>query len=106
MAEVCVTKKKRSRRLRSLAELPTKVRESDFDYVPIECGGCEHVPRFFRFRGSWYDTHQFELIATLGLDIRHALTEYHAVQTESAFSAVLIKHHFDDDTVTVAYAHW
>ena len=63
-------------------------------------------PRFFQYRGAWYDMFEFERaghdVSALGFD---------GVQTESAFSAVVVSY-FDrdgyeyEDGIVVGYIHW
>jgi hypothetical protein len=91
--------------LKALAELPQSVREHDFDYVD-DADYDEWSPRFFCYRGEWYDTHQFERgshdIKAMGYD---------DCQTQSSFNCVAIGY-FDkegypfEDAVRVAYIHW
>ena len=42
------------------AELPEGIGESEFDYV----GDADRYdPRFFKYRGAWYDAFEFEYIS-------------------------------------------
>ena len=102
------------RPLRSFNELTPEVRAT-FDYManaghPLDDSHDDR--RFFEYRGSWYDLYD-------GFEIRDAPTwitdaGYEAWQTESAFSAVLVRyttpdgdHLLDDgDSIVVGYAHW
>jgi hypothetical protein len=93
------------RPLVGLAELPQEVRETEFDYADDQDFE-EWTPRFFNYRGSWYDTHEFE---RAGNDI--ARLGYDDYQTESYFNCVAIGY-FDpdgyayDSAVRVAFIHW
>ena len=70
-----------------------------FGYVEIE-DWCQ--PRFFEYRGAWYDVQDCEVVRIPD----HWLREYDGFFTESAFSAVLFKYTDDFDAVIVTYAHW
>lgn len=99
------------RALVSLAQLPDGVHAEWFDYVDaaeLAGTGEDHSPRFFCYRGSWYDSAEFELAPA---DIRRH--GFDGVQTESYFSAVLLRYFDregnlidDGDSVVVGYAHW
>lgn len=94
------------RDLRAWAELEHSVIGEWFgeDYLTDECE--QWTPRFFEYRGSWYDSHEFERagdnLRALGFD---------GVQRESAFSAVALRYFDIDgyeygDGVVVGYVHW
>lgn len=83
-----------ARELRCAADLDPKVLEDQFDYIK---GEELWSPRLFEYRGSWYDTAEFERSTTPGWD---------GVQCESAFSAVLIRYGDEYESVAVGYAHW
>jgi hypothetical protein len=79
---------------------------AEFDYLADDTED-HYTPRFFAYRGAWHDTHEFERNTNAMFD------GWHAVQTESYFSAVLIRYpdtvdgvHTDWDSVVVAYSHW
>lgn len=87
-----------ARPLLSLAELPETER-SDFDYIDAED---HHAPRLFRYRGALYDLHEFILIRRASdstppsffhvvHDTESPLLDWHAIQTESYFSAVVVR---------------
>lgn len=80
-----------------------------------------HDLRFFEYRGSWYDLFDgFESVASnpygtwAPIWVRDA--GFNAWQTESAFSAVLVRYFEgegdstrlldDGDSVVIGYAHW
>ena len=95
--------------LKGLAELPKGVAEREFDYIDtaeqIE-NGMEWSPRFFNYRGDWYDTYEFE-----GGSHDIKAMGYDDWQTQSYFNCVAIGY-FDkegyafDSAVRVAYIHW
>ena len=78
-------------------DIPGSERD-DFDYVEESD---RYNYRFFKYLDYWYDLHEFEHATG---DIRAA--GWHGWQTDSYFSATLIKYNDDDDTVTVGRAHW
>ena len=81
-------------------ELPESARE-EFDYVNEEE---HHSPRFFRYRGAWYDTGEFQYIpASLPPNLAF-MRDWHGQQSESYFSAVLIRYSQDFESVTVGLA--
>lgn len=96
------------RHLLTLAELPDKVAGAEFDYVTDN-----HAPRFFKYRGAWYDTAEFVRIAprarAVGFehpaDVGSPLLDWHGIQTASYFSAVVVRL-ADDDSVIVGRASW
>lgn len=97
------------RELVGLAELPAGVAASEFDYVDADelaVTGEDWTPRFFNYRGGWYDTHEFERV---GHDI--AALGYDDWQTQSYFNCVAVGY-FDadgyayDSAVRVAFIHW
>lgn len=68
--------------------------------------GEEWSPRFFNYRGAWYDYYEFESarddVKALGFD---------GVQFESAFSAVVVSYFNKDgyeldNEIIVGYIHW
>lgn len=96
------------RPLVSYRDLPPEAR-AEFDYVAdafAEGYDTTDVPRFFQYRGSWYDDCEFEpapdWIKALGYD---------TWQTESAFSAVVVTWFTKDgdtldDEIIVGYIYW
>ena len=96
MTKTIITNHK-PREMSSWFDLPESERD-DFDYVEESD---RYNYRFFKYLDSWYDFHEFE---TATGDIRAA--GWHAWQTDSYFSATLIKYNDDDDTVTVGRARW
>ena len=101
-----VTTNGHQRELLSWAELEHAVIGEWFgeDY-PIDEEG-QFTPRFFHYRGAWYDAHDFECA---GHDLK--ALGYDGVQTSSYFDAVALRY-FDEDgygfdgAVVVAHIHW
>lgn len=93
-------------------DLPINV-SSQFDYVPSshmddESNDDLYHPRFFEYRGSWYDSHEFEVSPS-----HIMLHGFNAWQAQSYFSAVGVRwfdHEGDlidgGDSVVVGYMHW
>ena len=77
------------------AELPEGIGESEFDYVE---DGDRHEPRFFNYRGAWYDAFEFEYIydQPCYAPLRGKWT---AVQTDSFFSGIVLRFRWFDNTV-------
>ncbi len=97
------------RELVSFADLPEKAR-SDFDYID-EPG--HYNPRLFKYRGDYYDAGEYVRIVPFAdrVGFEHGtenvdLLRWHGIQTDSYFSATLIRWNYDDDTVIVARASW
>ena len=95
-----------SRPLLTLFDL-TFEQQQDFDYINWKTEADEY--RFFEYRGSIYDYREFQV--TPGVSELNSLG-WHGFQTESAFSAVLVKV-FDpetnepfEDEIVVGYAYW
>ncbi len=91
----------RARDLVSVSDLPDAA-ASDFDYVE---GDDRFTPRMFQYRGSWYDTHEFERATG---DVFAA--GWQGVQAQSYFDAVAIRYveefGYIEDAVVVAHLHW
>lgn len=89
------------RPLHALVDLPDSVR-AQFDYIDEDES---YSARLFQYRGSWYDSHEFQS-TTRGLTEFSPLKAWDAFQSESMFSAVLIRFMFDDcgdENVIVGY---
>lgn len=82
-------------------ELPTGILASEFDYVDTDD---TYSPRFFQYRGEWYDAYEFESLSQFPNN--NGYPNWHGVQTQSAFSAVLIRLASDYESVVVGYTHW
>jgi hypothetical protein len=89
-------------------ELPDGVMQSEFDYVehPEECG-----PRFFSYRGAWYDVNEFVRIAKRSnantgfahtVDGDSPMLAWDGIQTDTYFSGVLVRYVEDGERVIVA----
>lgn len=83
------------RDLKCFHDIPLKD-QADFDYV--KDSDDKYSLRFFKYRDSWYDTHEFEYSPYLG--------KWTSAQCESYFSAVYIKYSDDFESVKVGFAHW
>ena len=57
-----VTTNHHERELVSFYELPDAIAWREFDYVDLDDEHGLHTPRFFEYRGSWYDIYEFEWI--------------------------------------------
>ena len=66
-------------------ELPAGIGESEFDYVEDR-----HAPRFFNYRGVWYDIFEFEYISDQPCYAPLRGT-WAAVQTTSYFTGVVLR---------------
>lgn len=94
------------RELISIAEMPESVMHNEFDYVGFNPAFDEYyMPRFFKYRNSYYDSHEFErspdAIKALGYD---------GFQSSSYFDGIALayfdKDGYDLDGVIVAHIHW
>lgn len=89
--------------------VPAAIMDSEFDYVPEDD---RYSERFFCYRGSWYDLHEFSMIQARGaagyadhpVDVNSPLRAWDAIQTDSYFSAIVIRL-VDDDRVIVGRAY-
>ena len=86
-----------ARMLLMWAELPEGIGESEFDYVD---DADRYEPRFFNYRGAWYDAFEFEYISDQPCyaPLRGKWT---AVQSDSYFSGVVIRWHREFESVIV-----
>jgi len=84
---------------------------ADLDYVD---DGFESGPRFFRYKNAIYDTREFSSIVPSTAVNPHpmhcrvpedsALIRFHAIQSDSYFSGVLIRYDTEEwNRVSVAY---
>lgn len=95
------------RHLLSLAELPDGIAAREFDYVTDD-----HAPRFFKYRGAWYDVQEFVRIAprarAVGFehpaDDGSPLLAWDGIATDSYFTATLAR--YADESVIVGRASW
>ena len=79
------------------AELPEGIGESEFDYVD---DADRYAPRFFNYRGVWYDVVEFEYISDQPC-YAPLRGKWAAVQTESFFSGVVIRWHRGLESIIV-----
>ena len=85
------------RPLKALCDLPEKVAK-DFEYVDGD-----QSPRFVKYKGGWYDTHDTQRITTepylMGWEMPvskdHILADWHAILSDTFFSAMVFK--FSED---------
>lgn len=81
-----ITTNGHARELLGYCELPDTAR-GEFAYYmgPLDDTNDEHYsPRFFQYRGAWYDSHEFQ---RSGHDLK--ALGYDAVQTQSYWDAIL-----------------
>ena len=91
------------RPLRALCQMPKKVAK-EFKYVDDEY----HI-RFVKYQGKWYDTHDTQRITTepylLGWEMPvskdHILADWHAILSDTFFSAMVFKFSEDWESVIV-----
>lgn len=91
-----------ARDLVSWHDLPTEQREY-FDYVTDEED--RYSPRFVEYLGSWYDVNEFERVGTYrNFEL---LYRWHGIQTDSYFSATLIRYADSDcESVVIGRCFW
>jgi len=87
----------KERELRAAWQLPAGIHNKEFDYVS---GEDSYSPRFFQYRGSWYDV--CDGFMPTG-NMPHGVAAW---QGESYFSAVGIRYTSDYEAVVVTYCHW
>lgn len=95
------------RELMSLAELPKDIVEKEFSYVEFSPESDDLFnPRFFNYRGSWYDTYEF---TRAGNDIK--ALGFDDAMSDSYWSCTAVCY-FDQDgyaldgAVIVGFIHW
>ena len=81
------------------AELPEGIGESEFGYVEDDADRYE--PRFFNYRGVWYDIFEFEYISDQPCFAALRRGKWTLVQTTSYFTGVVIRWHRYFDSVIV-----
>ena len=93
------------RSVRHWHDLPESAREQ-FDYRRSETEQADG--RFVEYLGSWYDLGQFDSLVNTGYRSELAAGGWHAVQTDSAFSATLVRYveDADDESVIMGRATW
>jgi hypothetical protein len=91
-------------------ELTTKERK-ELDYIEESELG-DSCARFFRYKGSIYDLHEFQRIVQPGTiggpwayyDHKGNLSGWDGIQTDSFFSGILVKY-LDDDSIRVGLCY-
>lgn len=79
------------------AELPEGIGASEFDYV----GDADrYEPRFFNYRGAWYDAFEFEYISDQPC-YAPLRGKWDGVQTDSYFFGVVVRWHREFEFVIV-----
>ncbi len=68
-------------------ELPEGIGESEFDYVE---DGDRYEPRFFNYRGAWYDAFEFECVYDRPC-FAALRGKWTAVYTDSFFSGIVLR---------------
>ena len=86
MSEVTVTSNGHWRELVALCEMPQDAAD-EFDYVD-EDEHCRRMPRFFVYRGVWYDSYEF--VITDGY-FDSVVASWDGIQTDSFFSGIVIR---------------
>ena len=79
------------------AELPEGIGESEFDYVD---DADRYDPRFFKYRGAWYDAFEFEYIYEQSC-YAPLRGKWVAVQTTSYFTGIVVRWHREFESVVV-----
>lgn len=92
-----ITTNNRERELFALDQLSTD-QQGEFDYIE---GDDRFTPRLFRFRDSWWDTHEFER-APDSLKARG----WDGVMATSYWDAVVLRYFDRDGYVVVGHATW
>lgn len=88
---------------RELVSFDEAGRPDDFDY--IEETEDIHTPRLFRYRGEWYDLHEFNACGRGGAPnhIANLLPGWDAFQSDTFFSGIAVRIlSGDDDGFVVA----
>ena len=109
-----ITTNNHSRDLLAWYDLPTEAR-ADFDYLREDMGELAddwsddaYAPRFFRYRGAWYDVQDFVLIESdinpsgMRAPFAHVvergseLAQWDGIATDSYFSATVVRYARDE----------
>ena len=89
-----ITTNNKPRELHALCDLPIS-EIGQFDYVDDDD---IFVPRFFQYRGEWYDTRDCEDIAGYrSPNLREDVADYHGAFSLTMWSAVLFRYVVDND---------
>lgn len=95
MADLTIKTNNQGRELVTFNDLPEKVK-SDFDYVEEMDRGDY---RFFKYKGVWYDVHEFVRIVETGkysgwghgVEAGSPLLAWHRIHVDSMFSGIVIR---------------
>ena len=98
------------RPLQCLVDLPANAR-AEFDYIEEDDG---YTPRFFRYKGSWFDAHDAQCIEAdsgrahpmgwaLHVHPGSPLAHFDAIASDSFFSGVLWRFGADDTVIVGGY---
>lgn len=85
--QVNITTNHQVRELIDFDDVPKKVREDEFDYVNAD----EGIARFFKYKGEYYDAHEFMVIDHKREALPEAFKGWGGYHSETAFSGILIK---------------
>ena len=99
MSELEIVTNNKRRELKEFFGLPEKARE-DFDYVN---GEDSFTPRFVKYQGCWYDTHDTMRIDFAREPAPHPFKGWGSYISETFFSGVLFKWGGDD---TIIVGRW
>ena len=99
MAELEIITNHHPRELLSMWEMPKDVLPQ-FDYID---GDDDQGPRFFRYKGDYYDTHEFCWVGAHG-GTNPEWCAWDGYQSDTFFSGLLVKYVQDgfDDMIIVA----
>lgn len=89
MSNITVKTNNQVRELLASDEIPSKVMESEFDYVDSD----DLSPRFFKYKGEYYDSHEFVVVSK---NAPEEFAGWEGQHSESAFSGLLLKFPEDD----------
>ena len=78
------------RELLAADELPGDVLESEFGYV-LE-GEPSYSPRFFEYRGVWYDSHEFEFVSPYLRSAHPEFGGWDGFRADSFYSGIVIRY--------------
>ena len=98
-----ITTNHHERELVAFYELPDAIAKREFDYVDPNDDDV-YTPRFFEYRGQWWDIHEFERIHND--NDNPELSAWHGVSTQSFYDAITVKYTEDYEHVIVGYARW
>lgn len=117
--ETTVVTNGHARPLLAYVDLPEAARPQ-FDYLDTGDSSDRYALRFVKYRGSWYDVHEFESIHRTDSSTPFAfrvaedspLASWNGAQTQSVWDAIVMKWaldwagHVDFDAVVIGHATW